>query len=226
MKLKTTAVMLTSIASLAATANAAVVLGDIIAIDFGATTTTTANYNHSTHATNTGDVADLIRLSDGAATGVSFTLDGSSQDNINYVAGNGGNTTDATIYADGIIANTSNGASGNPTSLTLTFNNLDDSLAYDLVVGSTRADTQANPQNFEVNWTAGGNTVLSSGIAPDGYVSFNGLKSTGGELVITVDGTNQYSPIAQLELTAVVPEPSSAALLGLGGLALILRRRK
>ncbi len=56
----------------------------------------------------------------------------------------------------------------------------------------------------------------------------------------TTDGyfypTNQYATwaagkvndfsVAQTQIQAPVPEPSSAALLGLGGLALILRRKK
>ncbi len=50
-------------------------------------------------------------------------------------------------------------------------------------------------------------------------------------LVITADGTGTgvFAPIDDLSINGAVttvPEPSSAALLGLGGLALILRRRK
>lgn len=38
--------------------------------------------------------------------------------------------------------------------------------------------------------------------------------------------TNGFSVIDDVSLSFVVPEPSSAALLGLGGLALVMRRRK
>ena len=54
-----------------------------------------------------------------------------------------------------------------------------------------------------------------------------------GEIVITLssvadtgDGSGDWVIVDAIAIQAVVPEPSSAALLGLGGLALILRRRK
>ncbi|MGJ8658192.1 MAG: PEP-CTERM sorting domain-containing protein [Akkermansiaceae bacterium] len=218
--------LITSIALSSVSANAAITLTDTIAIDFGATVASTANYNHSTHDTNTGDVADLVRLSDGAATGVSLTMAGSSQDNINNVASDTlGNMTDGTIYIDGILANQNNDASGNPDRLTLTFAGLDDSLTYDLIGGLARAGTQGNIGNWTSVWSADGQSAPTNGFSSGAYVSFAGLSSTGGSLVITVVSDNQYAGISQLELTAV-PEPSSTALLGLGGLALILRRRK
>ena len=103
--IKYAAVVLASIASLSTTANAAIVVGDLIAIDFGATATSTANYNISNFAAS--DVNNLIRNSDGASTGVSLTVAGATQDNLNAIAGNGGNTTDADIFADGILAGSS-----------------------------------------------------------------------------------------------------------------------
>ena len=226
-KIKNTMALVTTLAISSSIANAAIVLTDTIAIDFGATATGTANYNVSGHSVTT--VADLVRLSDGAATGVGFTLAGSSQDNINNVASDTlGNTSDTTIYEDGTLANNRNGASGNPTSLTLTFSGLDDTLAYDLIGGLARADTQNSIGNWTSEWSADGQSASSNGFSSGAYVSLTGLSSSGGTLVVTVDGDTQYSGISQLELTAVtpIPEPSSTALLGLGGLALIMRRRK
>jgi hypothetical protein len=61
-----------------------------------------------------------------------------------------------------------------------------------------------------------------------GTASVNGA----GELVVTISsaatGTSadDWSVIDAIAIQAVVPEPSTTALLGLGGLALILRRRK
>jgi len=54
------------------------------------------------------------------------------------------------------------------------------------------------------------------------------IKGETGNLLITGlgrDGASRGS-VAGIQITTAVPEPSSVALLGLGGLALILRRRK
>jgi hypothetical protein len=50
----------------------------------------------------------------------------------------------------------------------------------------------------------------------------------GGSITVTIDNSNTASLIAMdtVGITAAVPEPTTTALLGLGGLALILRRRK
>ena len=50
----------------------------------------------------------------------------------------------------------------------------------------------------------------------------------GGSITVTIDNSNTASNIAMdtVGITATIPEPTTTALLGLGGLALILRRRK
>jgi hypothetical protein len=50
----------------------------------------------------------------------------------------------------------------------------------------------------------------------------------GGSITVTLDNSNTASTIAMdtVGITAAIPEPTTTALLGLGGLALILRRRK
>ncbi len=79
-------------------------------------------------------------------------------------------------------------------------------------------------------------SVLSQGIAPEASnsehhqrVSFTGFTGDFDRVEITArnssgEGANNFA-LLETRL-ASVPEPSSAALLGLGGLALILRRRK
>lgn len=62
-------------------------------------------------------------------------------------------------------------------------------------------------------------------------VTFNGVALVFGAAPFAVEpGDNAlataYNGAAGVQITTVVPEPSAAALLGLGGLALILRRRK
>ncbi len=57
------------------------------------------------------------------------------------------------------------------------------------------------------------------------YARFNGLSSDGvNTLAFSMAGST--APINGFQLIETVPEPSTTALLGLGGLALILRRRK
>jgi hypothetical protein len=222
--MKITALILTSIVSFVISANAAISEGDVIAIDFGATATSTSNYNIASFSVTTID--DLVRLSDGASTGVSFEMTGVSQDNSSYVASSTslGNTTDADIYEDGVIANTN--ASTSSTSITLTFTGLDDSLIYNLVGGSARPDDQNGDYRWVADWTADGQTVTAGTFADSGYITLSGLSSTDGTLVITVDGQDRYSPIAQVELIAI-PEPSSFALLaGLTGVVSVMVRRR
>jgi hypothetical protein len=205
---------------LAGAASAGVILGDVLAIDFGATATSTANYNIASDTSTT--VADLVRLSDGALTGVSFGMTGVDQDNANNVASSVGlgNTTDADIYGDGILAN----VNATSTAITMTFTGLDDTLTYDLMGGLARVDTQNGPQKWVADWTADGQTVTSGTFAADAYVTLSGLSSTGGILSILVDGKDQYTPIAQLELT-VVPEPATLGLVvAMGGGLLWIRR--
>ena len=94
--------------------------------------------------------------------------------------------------------------------------------AVSVINGSTLEAGTANWNSL--NWS----NYETSGTVATGaasfIISYNGEDLTGGKNV--GQSTNDaYSDNLNLTITAV-PEPSSAALLGLGGLALILRRRK
>lgn len=69
-------------------------------------------------------------------------------------------------------------------------------------------------------------TTAGTATTDANFATYSGL--TGNTLSITsATGTSGRSPLAGFQIVAnPVPEPSSTALLGLGGLALILRRRK
>ncbi len=74
----------------------------------------------------------------------------------------------------------------------------------------------------------GGYTIPSSGSNPS-TVSFSTISARYIELDIATSygGNNQRLGFTDIEFNnAVVPEPSTAALLGLSGLSLILRRRR
>ncbi len=104
-------------------------------------------------------------------------------------------------------------------------------------------DEWAGGGDMTVNWTVSGGTsgTLASGTWDD-YNDANG--GNGGRTLITPNVTGADGEVLTLSLEqtggsttylamdnltfdqVAVPEPSSMALLGLGGLALILRRRK
>ncbi len=84
--------------------------------------------------------------------------------------------------------------------------------------------------SITVDQVAGSNEDTFEGVAWNDLFT---VDVTGGALTVNLEnvagGNGQIALIAdgmRLEQISAVPEPSSAALLGLGGLALILRRRK
>lgn len=107
----------------------------------------------------------------------------------------------------------------------LTFAGLDDALTYDIQF-ITGATTDAGV-TFDFT-TASGTASVTSALSTttNGVLDFTGLTTDGsGNLVFTSGGG--VPGISAGTVTAVaVPEPSSSALIGLGGIALILRRRK
>jgi hypothetical protein len=99
------------------------------------------------------------------------------------------------------------------------------SAAPDFWLGSANASgvadlTVANTSN---NWSYFSNTVnIATGtrsVTVDWLGYRNGSPGSGGS-----NGNDAY--VDDILVTTTVPEPSSAALLGLGGLALLMRRRK
>jgi len=78
------------------------------------------------------------------------------------------------------------------------------------------------------DWTliSAGNLGTAAG-ALDSTVALGGISAQYIGIEITsMHGVDDRMAIGQVEFTAAVPEPTTTALLGLGGLALILRRRK
>jgi hypothetical protein len=213
------------------TAHAATIaFGDDIYVDFGVNTSTIVNANTITDGVRT--IADTTRSS-GGNTGVGIALtrsanEGATYTNIGSLAGNALNTADPLAYGDALgIVNGSD-------DMIITFTGLNSFLTYDLTGGMSSSTAR-----YSTGWTienqAAATYLLSDATTTAGYVSFTGLTAVGtttsdGTLTITLDravgiSDKYHMGVSQLQLTAV-PEPSSAALLGLGGFALILRRKR
>jgi len=211
------------------TAHAATIaFGDSIFVDFGHTAST-GNENTISSSLGALSIADAIRFSDGATTGVGIAValsDASlSYTEANTLAGTGPNalnTTDASVYSDALGRN-----NGGSLTMSITFTGLSDSLTYDLTGGISSTEATGK---YETGWTIENQAALtyqlSDATASGGYISFTELTSSAGTLTITLDrNSTAHMGVSQLQFTAV-PEPSSAALLGLGGLALMLRRKR
>ncbi len=223
MKTKIPHLILAGLLSSSAAHAATIATGDSIYVDFGETPTIGLGVNNILNGALI--VTDAIRLSDGAATGVGIAVtrsdSGSTFTDQGAVAGNALNTNDSSAYGDALGIN-----NANTVTMSITFTGLNDLLTYDLTGGFSTTDPTVS-EKYQTVWNIAGQTPQSSDATPvNGYISFAGLASSDGTLTITLDrGVKNHLGVSQLQLTAV-PEPSSAALIGLGGVALILRRRK
>jgi len=131
---------------------------------------------------------------------------------------------------DGIFAN-ADGIEGN-SQLTVAISGLVDGYDYDLLFYGARGNN-GDEQGADWNITTGiGGSTINTGVFNNStdVVDWDGIKSVGGEIVFTITsvGTSFESEISLNfgQIIETVPEPSSSALLGLGGLALALRRRR
>ena len=236
--------------------HAALTAGQTVGIDFGsiAPADGTGFNQFDAFNNNIDDGATLVWsslvintgiLQDDAGaniTGLDFSVENQSGQNTSRADVTNGTTgpapfNDASVFQDSIISNNQGAAPLDAGGyLLFTFTGLDDSLTYDLTGGYDGANA-----NFDSTWSfdsgsAGISTTQNDSIASflsapgatTAYQSVTGLQTDGsGNLVIQVTRDTLHVNAGALTLTAVpVPEPSSAALLGLGGLALILRRRK
>jgi hypothetical protein len=88
---------------------------------------------------------------------------------------------------------------------------------------SVAAWTQIGGTQTMTDGSGAANDVVALGGITARYIALEFTSKLSGS---TTAGANQRIGFAEVAFTRVVPEPSSTALLGLGGLALILRRRR
>ncbi len=196
-------------------------------IDFGdAGGTTAGNWNNMANAGG-NSLTNLIDDT-GAIGTIDLDLDISNASGVGSGFGgtfNAGATPSspfniATAYSDGLFDNSGIG-------IGFAFTELVIGGVYEITLYGGRSN--ANFANGTVSFSTGSGTggTLESRTA----TTFTGTANGSGALTLDVvdssgavaNGLN--TTVSALSITAV-PEPSSTALLGLGGLALILRRRK
>ena len=98
-------------------------------------------------------------------------------------------------------------------------------------VGMGAQDIAFGPNTFTITAFNGSTSLGSFNVAGDGFVSFLGVRATGGDVITSVTIAN--SPVNSFALAAatfsapvaVVPEPVTLTMLFSGGLAVLLRRR-
>jgi hypothetical protein len=117
---------------------------------------------------------------------------------------------------------------------TATISGLDMNQAYELLfyhaknnVNETETANGVAPVDFTGSTTAANSSVYEDGFdTAVGHFNYYSSVSAdgGGNIVISMEGSG-HETVTGFQIRSV-PEPSSTALLGLGGLALMLRRRK
>jgi len=176
--------------------------GDVIAIDFGSVTAATANYNEI-DGTGTQSVTDLIRFSDGSATGVGFTISGITNSTSNpnrSLQGEVPASSDPTIFQDFVLSNSGGSV------LSMSFSGLSDTLEFGVFGGAA-----LNLPTIESTWGVDGQTVTK--LSEDGtntytYHSFDNVQTDGsGGLDISLSLAEESATanavlLAELTLTA------------------------
>lgn len=236
--MKKTHAMIAAFSALLAVAQfaaGAMINGDILVVDLGKTgQETTGNWNNVALAANAqfldGQVlaSDMVRYSDGAATGVSLAWD--EVDGSSSFAGIGGATiasvgASASFTGIGTIPDNAqidtsyfNGNS------TLVLSGLDSSLTYNLEI-MAKIDSGRDAQNITVNGTS---ISVDPDTAP--YITtFTGISAdVNDEIVISFFSTGGGSALQHVNALAVtaIPEPATLGLVAaFGGAVLFIRRR-
>lgn len=214
--------------SISTSLEAAVILGDEIGLDFNITYTAT-NWN-SLNATNSQNSApysftsNAIRLSDGAATGVAFSINanGGGLYGMSTTDNNVATSTSFPIGATRDILYFNN--AGLASALVFRLTGLNDSLTYNVEIYGGVDNANNRPTT---NWTSGAQTVSYNPKQNLTSTTLTGLTSSGGILDLSAytTGISGSGIVNAIKLTAV-PEPSTGALALAGGLAIIFRSRR
>lgn len=219
---------LTSLAAsivLVGSLNAAIVAGQTIGVDIGNADGTTPNWTLVTAFNTSVNASDL---SDGSAiSGVSLLFNSSTGNIFINDLSNTADTNNLLNAPQNVLTDGGGAFAGGLNTITLNFNGLDDSLTYNLEIFSLGTGTTTDSISINgsaADWGTAFDTRNERRLADQGIV-FSGQSTNGsGQLSFAISHNN--NPVLNAVRLTAVPEPSSAILFGLGGLALILRRSK
>lgn len=240
-KLNPLPILALGVAMTTGSASAALIAGQSILLDFGnqQTVNSVAPPTNSNFINNDNLRSTLTEFTTGATVAVGLTQISGDTTAINFYnddsgdigSPNGNTGTGAAIPApfnSAITEDWSGVVNGN--SYDITFTGLNDLLTYNIVyiVGGFTNNTVTEGLSLEAD---GKSTALGSNSVDPKTATLTGLSTDGlGNLLIQIvepgapSGT-EVAVISGLYLEAI-PEPSSIALVGLSGIALLLRRRK
>ncbi len=174
----------------------------------------------------------------GVSTGVTLTKStdtGSNNNGIGADINSGSLTSTANAIFPDVVGRTftftdSTGGLSKSGPITYTFGNLNLNSAYTFELLSARATGGSRPTQFTVAGLNSGTGSVNSAGNTGALVTISDISpALNGTITLTYDrlGTDSaYGYLNGARITEVVPEPVSMGLLGLGGVALLGRRRK
>ncbi len=175
---------------------------------------------------------------DGTYTVSTTAVGGGTIDDRDRITGNGGGA-EADMWNDFIFSN--DGSSGTTKGLEITVGGLDANADYTVTIWGFDASSTGPVRSADWSVESGDSATLSfdaNGTGPglptdltSNYtITLNATSNGSGEIILTglpsaSSGSSNHDVFINGLEIALVPEPSSMVLLGLGGLALLRRRR-
>lgn len=228
---------------MASSAPAAVLLGDVIAVDFASDGGFADNFNvlHSTKLTTSEVIrynANGEHLASSAISGVSLALSAPNGGSLGFNNEPQSDALPGTSFSDPYYVLEANdlvfNSTGDPANaIMLTVSGLDDALTYNVRIYSLIGNNSNRVSTFSINgenvitnthgdrWGSG---AVANWSLPSNMV-FSG-QSTNGSGVITISVTSSTAAFMNAIVLEAVPEPSRMLLLALGAMTFAWRRRR